>query len=177
MKISILLILGIVFILLVSGCTQQESSTGSQQNTENLALGSAVTYKGIKFSVFGYELADTYQYANSDYELDVEEGNQFLYLYVNATNVGNEEQYIPFSGDIDLISGSNQYSQEYIVPKDPRGLGQYEGTFNKIYPGISEAGYVLFEIPKDLDVKNTKVIVGFKALDIMSKFKASWKLA
>lgn len=118
------------------------------------------TPNDIFATVFNVDLKATYDY--EDYNGDTaqaepEEGNQWCFVFVDATNESDSTERLPYEGDIKVISGDRQYDDQ-ILYDEPINLAdrRYEGE--EVQAGITRTGWIPYQIPSGLNVEDLKVV-------------------
>ena len=137
-------------------------TTPSQLQKAELSLGESVIVNNISFAVVEYEFADSF-IDGFNRTRSPKEGAKFLWLYVKATNIGEVAQYIPEDHDVfilykgtEIIYYTGWGSKEREMYAQAIGL-----AFGKIYPDVSEEGWIIYEVPKGIDLSQAKVRVEF----------------
>ncbi|WP_265112053.1 DUF4352 domain-containing protein [Halosolutus halophilus] len=100
------------------------------------------------------EFTEIYEYEDYDgttSEESAPSGSQWAFLDVYAENVGDESEYIPHSIDISIIADDQQFENTFISREE----GRYESS--QIRPEISREGWIVYEIPAELDPENVEV--------------------
>jgi micrococcal nuclease len=148
-KIASILILCILAVAIGYVVHQTHSST-------ELQLGESGIVNDIAFVVLDYEFSDSYisRYGRIEYP---EEGAKFLWLYVKATNLGEVAQRIPDEWDVDILYKGTTIHHEFANPKERK---MYE-RYRKIYPSVSEEGWIAYQVPKNFYISQAKVRVRF----------------
>jgi hypothetical protein len=163
-KIAVVLILCILAVAIGYVLHQTQSSTEFQ-------LGESGIANNIAFVVLNYEFSDSYihEYGWIKYP---EEGANFLWLYVKATNLGGVAQRIPDGMDVDTLYKGTTIHYDYAHPK---GRKMYPER-RKIYPYVSEEGWILYQVPKNFYISEAKVRVDFppKAGKIFGEKTLTW---
>lgn len=119
-------------------------------------LGETGIANNIAFVVLDYDFSENYisRYGGIEYP---EEGAKFLWLYVKAANLGEVAQEIPDEGNVDILYKGTTISPDYFA--NPVLRTMYERQ--KIYPGVSKDGWILYQVPKNFYISQAKVQVDF----------------
>ena len=165
-KIAVVLILCILAVAIGYVVHQTHSSTEFQ-------LGESGIANNIAFVVLDYDFSESYisKYGRTEYP---EEGAKFLWLYVKAANLGEVAQRIPDDWDVDILYKGTTTHHDYANPK---GRKMYPERW-KIYPYVSEEGWILYQVPKNFYISEAKVRVDFppKAGEIFGEKTLIWSL-
>lgn len=164
MKKTIAILAFVVVICALSqGCLEKE-----------VPLGQTVVLDDIAFTVTEYEERDTFTEPYYPYGNETPpEGATFLFVYVKAKNLGEVARYTPYitlvyKGEICSTRHFSGFIQEvpYVryVPYD---------SFKKIYPSVTEEGWIYFEVPKAFDPSEAKIRIRSRE----SSKTAIWTLA
>jgi hypothetical protein len=166
--ITIVVIVGVVMLI---GCVEEPPSAPTETPTPTapteLSLEDSVIVNDISFVVVKYEFADRFidEYNNTNLP---NEGAKFLWLYVKATNIGEVAQYIPESYDVSILYKGTEITRyrvggRFYLESKEREMYAYElmGGFGKIYPDVSEEGWIIYEVPKNIDMSQAKIRVEF----------------
>ena len=155
-KIAVVLILCILAVAIGYVVHQTHSSTEFQ-------LGESGIANNIAFVVTDYEFSGSYisEYGRIEYP---EEGAKFLWLYVKAANLGEVAQEISDAWDVDILYKGTTI---YYDSAHPKGRKMYAGgrVMYKIYPGVSEEGWILYQVPINFHISQAKVRVDFWGSD------------
>jgi hypothetical protein len=165
-KIAVVLILCILAVAIGYVVHQTHSST-------EFRLGESGKANNIAFVVLDYEFSRTYisEYGRIEYP---EEGAKFLWLYVKAANLGEVAQRIPDAWDVDILYKGATIHHDHANPK---GRKMYvQSPLEEIYPGVSEEGWILYQVPKNFYISEAKVRVDFppKAGKIFGEKTLTW---
>lgn len=109
----------------------------------------------IRFSVQRVEFQETYVWeggSGNRYEETAPSGKKFAFVYVRAENVGGQPERSPFSGDVVVLSGNQQF-ENGIFYKDE---GKYQPA--ELHPGVVREGWIGFEVPEEVDVSTISVV-------------------
>jgi hypothetical protein len=150
-KIAVVLILCILAVAIGYVLHQTPSSTEFQ-------LGESGIANNIAFVVIDYEFSESYisEYWGIEYP---EEGAKFLWLYVKATNLGEVAQRIPDAWNVAILYKGTTIHHDYAHPKGRKRYAQ--SPLEEIYPGVSEEGWILYQVPKNFYISQAKVRVDF----------------
>ena len=142
-----------------------------------LSLGESAIVDGISFTVVKYEFTDSYEVSNplENYTHRPPEGAKYLWVYVKAQNVGELAYYTPGDFGVDLL-----YKGGEIMRTSPAWFYEkkmyYGGT--KIYPSVSEEGWILYEVPKGIEISQAKICVEFHPKEGYGRGETmTWSLA
>jgi Domain of unknown function (DUF4352) len=173
-KFAFLIIL--VLTLLVLGCIEEvpevkpqvqnieqdstpiETPSPTQEpKTENLPLGTTVTYSDMDFTTLRYDITNSYEWSASNFQYinEAPQGKKYLWMYITATNNAGDSEYLPASYGMVILYNGQQIDPTFIMKDE----GKYEG--GKVYPGITREGWVVFEIPSNADVNEMIFLVDF----------------
>ncbi|HIH43755.1 MAG TPA: hypothetical protein HA257_01315 [Candidatus Methanoperedenaceae archaeon] len=160
MRKVIVLVLVAVAVASSLGCTGKVKTYDTMP--ERLSVGSPVTIEGVNFTVERYELRDTF---SGNHDLNIfysAQGYKFLYVFVRAVNSADARVEIPSQYDVSIRYAGRPFRPEvnYISQELP----MYE--FNEfeeqpVAPGHVRDGWVLFEVPADINTSNVSVVVEF----------------
>lgn len=121
--------------------TTTTTTTTSQDTQLKLAFGeTAKLENGVHVTVHGLEFKDSYE--TDGWEQKPKDGMVFLFVKATAENKGEKAQYLPSPMDITAIVGGDQLSDYMYSGKDAYTLDS-----GKSQPGISEEGYIVYEVP------------------------------
>ena len=168
---GLIAIVAIVAAVIFAGCVEEPPSAPTVAPTltppTELSLGDSVIINNISFAVVEYEFADSFM-DDSNRTQSSKEGAKFLLLYVKATNIGDVAQYIPGNHDVSILYKGTEITHYkvywyYYLKSEKRELYAYTliGGFEKIYPDVSEEGWILYEVPKNIDMSQAKICVEF----------------
>ena len=173
-------IVAIASVVMFAGCVEKEGITPSSPiptpKTE-LSLGESAIVDGISFTILEYEFEDSHRYEyeyNRSETVYPAEGAKFLWVHVKAKNVGEVAQNTPSKYyDMDLLYKGTEIrcKSTHSVWGEPMERKMYHGN-EKIYPTVSEEGWILYEVPKGIDIFQTKICVEFEEGKTMT-----WSLA
>ena len=140
---------------------------------ETFQLGETGIANNVAFVVLDYEFSENYisEYGRIEYP---EEGAKFLWLYVKATNLGEVAQEIPDDWDVDILYKGTTIHHDYANPK---GRKMYPKR-HKIYPSVSEDGWIAYQVPKNFYISEAKARVDFppKAGKVFGRKTLTWSL-
>jgi len=150
----------IVAVLVILGLAVKEAVEEERVAT-SLALGEPATIDGLQVIVDRYEMSDTAGGAPPS-------GARFLLVHLTARNVGN----VPID---EYLDRSIQYRGGEVGGSFPGG-SQYPmfDPLVRLFPGISSEGWLLFEVPIDLDLSEVSVAI---KLGPFPPKVATWRLA
>ena len=166
---GLIAIVAIVAAVIFAGCVEEPPSATTVTPTPptELSLGDSVIVNDISFVVIKYEFADRFidEYNNTNIP---NEGAKFLWLYAKVTNIGEVAQYIPESYDVSILYKGTEITRyrvggRFYLESKEREMYAYElmGGFGKIYPDVSEEGWIIYEVPKNIDMSQAKIRVEF----------------
>lgn len=126
-----------------------------------LSLGESITVDGVKVAVQNYEIVDSYE-DEFEWQGQPEEGAKFLWLYIEAQNVGEVEECLPSDMNFQLVYKDAEIWSRAASPDDRETY--FVGWLGEgcVYPGIGREGWLLYEIP-----------MAAEAVDIRVRFKHS----
>ena len=132
------------------------------------SLGESRTVDGIQFTVYNYAINESFfGHYTHYYTLHNE---KCLVIFVEAKNVGETARYHPDSSS-DIVL---KYKGESIKPNQFRygykPLGMY--TYD-IYYNITRAGWLCYDVPKNMDINDAHILVDFGPL---LHFRRKWSL-
>jgi hypothetical protein len=168
------LIVAIVVVAMFVGCVEKPPSAPTvptptpetvTPKTE-LSLGESAILDDIEFTVVRFEENHEYEYIFNKTVYPAE-GAKFLWVWVIAKNVGEVAREVPDRtsrfGDIEML-----YKGEKIFTHNMGGSASslkreiYDspGMFSDpLYPGVTEEGWILFEVPEGIDLSQAKIRV------------------
>lgn len=139
-----------ILVLVVVICALSQGCLGKK-----VPLGQTVVLDDIALTVVKFEERDTfpYYYGNET----PPEGATFLFVYVEAKNVGEVARYTPhitlvYKGEID----STRYFSGFIQEVPYVRYAPYD-SYKEIYPSVTEEGWIYFEVPKAFDPSEAKI--------------------
>lgn len=137
--------------------TIETPSPTQEPKTDNLPLGTTVTYDNIDFTTLRYDITNSYEWSVSNYNYITEapQGIKYLWMYVTATNNAEDSEYLPDSYEMVILYNGQQIERTHIMKDE----GKYEG--GKVYTGITRDGWVLFEISSNADINEIIFLVDF----------------
>lgn len=158
----------IASVVIFTGCVEKEEGVTPSTPTPTptpkteLSLGESTVVDGISFTILGYEFTDSYSRCeyNRGETFYPAEGAKFLWVHVKARNVGEVAQNTPSKYDMGLL-----YKGTEIKCRSTCGIwGEllerktYHGN-ERIYPAVSEEGWILYEVPKGIIISQAKICV------------------
>lgn len=172
----IILVLGVVAAVFFVGCVEKPPSVPTATPTPSpkteLSLGDSVIVNDISFVVVKYEFADSFVDEFNSTQ-SPKEGANFLWLYVKAMNVGEVAQSIPQNYDVSILYKDTEITRYTRWGFEEREMYAYAiAGFGKIYPDVSEEGWIIYEVPKGIDISQAKISVEFEKGKSMT-----WSLA
>lgn len=113
---------------------------------EILSLGKSVTVDGVEVAVKNYEIVGSYE-DKFEWQGQPKEGAKFLWLYVEAQNVGQVQECLPSAMDFRLWYKDDEIYKRMASPVDRETY--HVGFFGEgcVYPGVGREGWLLYEIP------------------------------
>ena len=164
-KIAVVLILCILAIVIGYVALPSEET--------DFQLGETGIANNVAFVVLNYEFSENYmgRYGGIEYP---EEGAKFLWLYVKATNLCEVAQRIPYDWYVDILYKGTTIHHDYAHPKGRKMYPERQ----EIYPGVSEDGWIAYQVPKNFYISEAKVRVYFppKANELFGKKTLTWSL-
>ncbi|HJH25646.1 MAG TPA: hypothetical protein C5S37_02485 [Methanophagales archaeon] len=175
------LIVAIVVVAMFVGCVEKPPSAPTvptptpetvTQKTE-LSLGESAILDDIEFTVVRFEERHEYEYEHESFfnesiiineTVYPPEGAKFLWVYVIAKNVGEVAREVPDSlYDIKMLYKGEEISTQYLVGSEftrKREIYDSSGMFSDpLYPGVTDEGWILFEVPEGIDLSQAKIHV------------------
>jgi hypothetical protein len=113
-----------------------------------------------------------------------QDGNTFLFVYVNVVATGTESVFAPSPGNIAVMTGGKMYSYSSVASQDTNVEGelgkQYDynfgagGSGGDVKPGKSNIvkGFLIYEVPASFSPQKTYVITNAGA-----QTRGVWRLA
>lgn len=161
MRTKTVLLLSIIAILgaMSLGCIGKVQTYDTKP--EHLLLGENTTINDITFTVKEFELLDEFV-GNHDLNIFYNpEGHKFLYVLVNAENVGSKPIEIPSQYDVRIIYLDRPYRPEVSYHSEEFEMYEFEFEEVSIEPDHVREGWVLFEVPETIDTSKVQVVVEF----------------
>ena len=168
--VGLIAIVAIVVIAMFAGCVEKPPSTPMATPTPTppteLSLGDSVIVNNISFAVVAFEFADSF-IDEFNRTQSPNEGAKFLWLHVKAMNIGEVAQYIPENYDVSILYKGTEITKgrsgyPYLKSKERETYAYtIAGGFGKIYPDVSEEGWIIYEVPKNIDMSQAKICVEF----------------
>ena len=151
----------------VTPTTTKATPTPTPTPKTELSLGESVVVGNISFTVVKYEFTDSYEsrYPKEKYTHRPPEGAKYLWVYVKAKNIGELAYYIPGKSGVDLL-----YKGEKIWYTSPNPWFDEKKMYyggEKIYPDVTKEGWILYEVPKGIEISQAKICTGTR----------TWRLA
>lgn len=132
-----------------------------------LAIGETGESDGLSITLVKGELNEGYSYNTwSGSALEVPTtGAKFLFLYIKVENIGKVKKRFPCSST-DKFFGGNDIAVYYADTKMPQHQIKPSPTYTPVYsvrygeeryPGLSEEGWIAFEVPAGIELDKTTV--------------------
>lgn len=159
------LILGLLLVvcLLSFACgppapAEEELAAATGPSETRLSLGQSATLEGhILFTVRQWQFTEKYIAGDLVYygqERYPAEWAKFLWVYVKVKNVGEVPEFLPW----DIILSYKDYTFREKVTLGVKDC-TYSGFMTRLGPGDSEEGCLLFEVPREIDMSQAKLVV------------------
>jgi len=113
---------------------------------EILSLGESVTVDGVEVAVKDYEIVGSYE-DEFEWRGQPQEGAKFLWLYVEAQNVGEVKECLPRAVDFRLWCEDDEIFKRVASPVDRETYHAWFFGQGCVYPGVGREGWILYEIP------------------------------
>ena len=161
--VGLITIAAIVTVAIFAGCVEPTVTPTPILKTE-LPLGESTVVDDILFTLFEYELEDNcrceYVHDNRSEISYPAEGAKFLWVHVKAENVGEIAREAPPKHYIHLLYKGTKigYRSACGMYRKPERI-VYEG--GEIYPTVNKEGWILYEVPKNIDMSQAKICVEF----------------
>jgi len=161
--IVLITIAAIVTVAIFAGCVEPTITPTPTPKTE-LLLGESAVVNDISFTLLEYELEDScrceYMYDNRSEISYPAEGAKFLWVRIKAENVGEIARDAPSKRRINLLYKGTTIGYGYAcgMYRKPKRI-VYEGE--EIYPTVNKEGWILYEVPKNIDMSQAKICVEF----------------
>ena len=156
-------IVAIVMVVMFAGCIEEHPSAPAAMPTPTpgLFLGESEIVDDFSFTVVRFEESYECDLGGSGTTKTVypKEGTRFLWIYIRAENVGESAKKIPRMAKLQYIKGSTIgaiCSNKSISHWTPINRKMFDGD-KEIYPNVVEEGWVLFEVPKGIDISQTEI--------------------
>ena len=169
--IGLLAIVAVVVVAMFAGCVEKPPSTlmvtPTPTSPTELSLGESAMVNNISITVVKYEFADSFIDGSNRTHFPYE-SMKFLWIYVKVTNTGEVTQNIPRSSDVSVYYKDTFFHRSggvyYYSESKEREMYSptMVGGFGLLYLGGHEEGWIVYEVPKDLDISQTTIRVGFK---------------
>lgn len=179
--VGLIAIVAIVAVAMFAGCVEKPPSaptiTPTPTSPTGLSLGESAVVDDILFTLLEYEFEDSYRceyiYVNGSEIIYPVEGAKFLWVRVKAENVGEIAREAPRKYRINLLYKGTKVGYRgacghYGASKPERIV--YEG--GEIYPTVNKEGWIIYEVPKGIDISQAKISVEFEKGKSMT-----WSLA
>ena len=157
MKGTIIAVILLISIGLVFGIIYQQLHP---------SLGESRTVDGIQFTVHNYAINESFLGHYPSF------GAKYLVIFVEAKNVGETACFMP-GGRYDIVI---KYKGNRIYPDWDIGyIYQYTGGMyhrRKIYPDVKIAGWLCYEVPRNMDINDAYIFVDFP----FPHFNRKWSL-
>jgi hypothetical protein len=157
--VPLLLIIAILGTIAL-GCigTVQSYDTKSKP----LSPGQTATINDVAFTVKGYKLLDKFV-GNHDLNIFYNiKGHKFLYVLVNAKNVGSKPIEIPSQYDVSVIYSNRPFRPEVSYHSEEFEMYEFNVLEEApVEPHQVREGWVLFEVPETINTSNIQVVVEF----------------
>jgi len=183
---GLIAIVAIVAAVIFAGCVEESPSAPTETPTPTpeteLSLGESAILDDIEFTVVRFEESHEYEY-ECEYWFNKTvfnetvypaEGAKFLWMYVIAKNVGEVAREVPDGtccgyGDIEMLyKGEKIFTIEYSS-RLKRKIYDSTGMFSDpLYPGVTDEGWILFEVPKGINISQAKICVDFEERKTMT---------
>ena len=162
---GLIAIVAILAVAMFAGCVEEPSSAPTETPTPKteLSLGESAILEDIEITVVRFEESHEYEYTFNKTVYPAE-GAKFLWVYVIAKNVGEVAREVPDRSDgIEML-----YKGEKIFTHNMGGSASslkrkiYDspGIFSdQIFPGVTEEGWILFEVPEGIALSQAKIRV------------------
>lgn len=131
--------------------TKQTTTTTSQDTQLKLALGEVAKLDtGVHATVESIEMRDSFE--SSGFEQTPADGMQFAFVKVTAENKGEEAQWLPAPMDMTALVDGDQISDFMYTGSDA-----FEIESSKSQPGVSEEGYIVYEVPEGTSSEDVQI--------------------
>ena len=177
--VGLIAIVAIVAVAMFAGCVEKHPSaptiTPTPTSPTGLSLGESAVVDDILFTLLEYEFEDSYRceyiYDNRSETSYPAEGAKFLWVRVKAENVGEIAREAPPKAYINLLYKSTKsgYGSACGMYRKPERI-VYNG--GEIYPTVNKEGWIIYEVPKGIDISQAKISVEFEKGKSMT-----WSLA
>jgi Restriction endonuclease len=153
--------------------------TGEPAGYGSLSVGESVTHGGLKFSVVNYtttgELTEPSARFNENEDgfhkplpVTAEPGSKFLAIQLQVTHVGENEREFPDNWDV-IYKGErmNRVTVDRNVSIRNKNIVPYgeaetdAGATSGAYPGTVVNGWIVFEVPENIDMSGAVVRVEY----------------
>ena len=157
MKGTIIAVILLISIGLVFGIIYQQLHP---------SLGESRTVDGIQFTVHNYAINESFLGHYPSF------GAKYLVIFVEAKNVGETERSMP-CGEYGIVlkyKGAHIHPDRDIKYLYHRSNAMYRS--HRIYPDIKLAGWLCYEIPKNMDIDDACIFIDFP----FPHFNRKWSL-
>ena len=153
----VLAIIGGIFIVYVIAPQRQGQPIGfgPEDTAETLPLGKSGTIRevvqgGIQFGNDNI----SYTVVQYDFSDSPAEWSAFLWVYVTAKNIGEFPEHVH---PLDLFYRGNTILTKLHIPSNFRGESRELFGYPHMKPGKHHEGWLIFEVPKSIDISEVKV--------------------
>jgi hypothetical protein len=129
---------------------------------ERLSLGETATINDVAFTVKEYKLLDEFA-GNHDLNIFYNaKSHKFLYVLVNAENVGGKPIEIPSQYDVSVMYLNRPFRPEVSYHSEEFEMYEFnEFEEHPVEPHHVREGWVLFEVPETINTSNIQLVVEF----------------
>mgnify|MGYP003884450065 CR=1 FL=1 len=165
---GLIAIVVIASVAIFAGCVEEPPSAPTVTPTQKteLSLGESAILDDIEFTVVRFEESHMYECNTTPKETVYSaDGAKFLWVYVKAKNVGEVAREVPDTFfNIKMLYKGEEINSQGIRGSafwgDPVGRKMYH-DYEKVYPNVTEEGWILFEVPEGIDLSQAKIWVGY----------------
>jgi len=177
-----ILYLGIAaFLFLSFGCVSETETGGTTIQTPSdgvtdllsgsnqIEIGETATSGSLSFIV------DAWGFAPIWGDSEPPEGAKFIWMYINVTNVGDVPiEHLPHEFKVEYRGTSASPREARKDAYDLPSKTAYGMMWSKkdYYPGTSNAGYILFEVPQNLESGEATLIAPIDGTDFSVKLES-----
>lgn len=132
-----------------------EPTTSFEAVSKRTSFGDTyVTPGDVRLSVTDADFKARYsrEVGSSEDVVEAPDGKTFLFITVSARNLNDEAASLPHHSDWHVLAADREYEPDWDGYKD----GRYEG--GTVQPNVVRDGYVLFELPGDIDRSNYSIV-------------------
>jgi hypothetical protein len=143
--ISLILILGLVLF----GCTSQSTTNNTQVEEKTYQLGEAISIGDLTYTV---KSIDQYEALGSEYLFkEPSEDALFYVVELKIENTSNSEKSVSISNDITITDTQGRtFTPDAMLSTYAKQTGlEALAIFEKIQPGLSKTGVIVFEMPNN----------------------------